>query len=184
VLRGQGLEGGGLYRRIRIQEGGSSGAEIQGTSSALGGTPDLLPQPEGGAVAIGLWQPQCSGVKYLCKLSVGGSIATKEIVVTLANLPDYVFDPDYQLSPLSDVGAYIQEHHHLQDIPPDSEDAEKGVSLGDMQAKLLEKVEELTLYMIQADERNTRLEQQNRELQQRVARLEARGIADQASETQ
>ena len=47
-----------------------------------------------------------------------------------------------------------------------------------MQAKLLEKVEELTLYMIQANDRNTRLEQQHRELQQRVARLEARGIQE------
>jgi DNA-binding transcriptional MerR regulator len=49
---------------------------------------------------------------------------------------------------------------------------EKGVSVGDMQAKLLAKVEELTLHMIQADERNSRLEQQNQELRDRLARLE------------
>ena len=109
-----------------------------------------------------------------CELVVDGAIATKEIVVTNSVQPDYVFKPDYRLRALEEVGAYVQEHHHLPGIPSESEVAEKGVNLGDMQAKLLEKVEELTLYVIQADERNTRLEQQNKELQQRVERLEAR----------
>jgi hypothetical protein len=49
---------------------------------------------------------------------------------------------------------------------------EKGVSVGEIQAKLLAKIEELTLHMIQADERNDRLERQNQELRDRIARLE------------
>ena len=84
-----------------------------------------------------------------------------------------MFRPEYRLKPLSEVAAYIDEHQHLPDIPSEGEVREKGVSLGEMQVKLLAKVEELTLHMIQADERNNRLERQNRELQERIARLEA-----------
>ena len=70
------------------------------------------------------------------------------------------------------MNAYIQANHHLPDVPSESEVKEKGVNVGEMQAKLLAKVEELTLHMIQAEERNNRLEQQNRELCDRLARLE------------
>jgi len=63
----------------------------------------------------------------------------------------------------------------LPDIPSEAEVREKGVSLGEMQTKLLAKIEEITLHMIQEHERNDRLEQQNRELQERIARLEAAG---------
>jgi DNA-binding protein H-NS len=54
-----------------------------------------------------------------------------------------------------------------------------GLSLGETQVKLLAKVEELTLHMIEADDRNSRLERQNRELQERIARLEAIGESSQ-----
>ena len=63
----------------------------------------------------------------------------------------------------------------MPDIPSEAEVREKGVSLGEMQTKLLAKIEEITLHMIQEHERNDRLEQQNRELQERIARLEAAG---------
>ena len=76
------------------------------------------------------------------------------------------------MRPLSEVSAFIQQHRHLPDIPTEAEVNEKGVSVGEMQAKLLAKVEELTLHMIKAEERNDRLEQQNRELRERLARLE------------
>jgi tRNA A58 N-methylase Trm61 len=80
---------------------------------------------------------------------------------------------------LGEDKAYIAAHHRLPGIPSEQEVQEKGVGLGDMQARLLAKVEELTLHMIRADERNNRLEQRNRELQEqnrqireRIARLE------------
>ena len=107
-------------------------------------------------------------------LSVNGIIQAKEVIVN-TDWSDYVFAPDYRNRPLAEVAAYIQENHHLPGIPSAKEVEEKGVSLGDMQAKLLAKVEELTLHMIQAEERNNRLDRQNRELQERIARLETRG---------
>jgi DNA-binding transcriptional MerR regulator len=80
--------------------------------------------------------------------------------------------PGYRLRPLSEVSQFIQKNGHLPDIPTEAEVKEKGVSLGDMQAKLLAKVEEITLHMIQADERNGRLEQQNQELRDHMAQQE------------
>jgi hypothetical protein len=118
-----------------------------------------------GNVGIGTTNPQ-----YL--LSVKGTVGAEEFIVTNTGWSDYVFQPGYRLRPLSEVGAYIQANHHLPDIPSEAEVKEKGVSVGEMQSKLLAKVEELTLHMIQADERNNRLEKQNRELRDRLARLE------------
>jgi len=119
-----------------------------------------------GNVGIGTTTPQYT-------LAVNGTIGTKEVKVTNTGWSDYVFKPDYRLKPLNEVGAYIKEHGHLPEIPSEKEVSEKGVSLGEMQAKLLAKIEELTLHMIQADERNNRLEQQNKDLHERIARLES-----------
>ena len=130
-----------------------------------------------GNVGIGTTNP--CGNPYApanCKLSVAGAIQAQEVVVN-SGWSDYVFQPSYRLQPLTEVAAFIQENHHLPDIPSEAEVKEKGVSLGDMQAKLLAKVEELTLHMIQAEERNDRLEQRNRELQERIAKLEGTSAA-------
>ena len=63
----------------------------------------------------------------------------------------------------------IQDHHHLPDIPSESEVKKKGIGIGDMQTKLLAKIEELTLHMIQAEERSNRLEQQVKDLRDQLA---------------
>lgn len=120
-----------------------------------------------GNVGIGTAAPQY-------KLSVNGTIGTKEVIVTNTGWSDYVFKPDYRLKPLKEIAAYIKVNHHLPEIPSEADVQEKGVSVGEMQAKLLAKVEELTLHMIQAEERNDRLEQVNRRLQERISRLEGR----------
>jgi len=125
----------------------------------------------GGNVGIGTTNPQQL-------LDVAGTMAAREIIVSQTGA-DYVFDPGYRLAPLNEVADYIRENHHLPDVPSAEEMQQKGASVGEMQAKLLAKVEELTLHMIEADERSKRdeernksLEQQNRELQERIARLE------------
>ncbi len=99
------------------------------------------------------------------KLAVNGKIAATEVVVTNAPGADYVFGPDYRLASLSEVGAFVKQNHRLPGIPSAAEMQEKGSSLAAMQAKLLEKVEELTLHLIRADERITQLADENRDLQ-------------------
>jgi len=106
-------------------------------------------------------------------LHVAGTIGAEEVIVS-ATGADYVFQPDYPLSPLNEVATYIEQNHHLPGIPSAKEVRVQGVNLGEMQTKLLAKIEELTLHMIHMDERNARLEQQNAELQKRIAEIEQR----------
>ena len=130
--------------------------------------------PLPGNVGIGTTNPQQL-------LDVAGTIGRQGVIVSQPE-PTTSSSPDYRLAPLAEVADYIKENHHLPDIPSAEEVQQKGASLGEMQSKLLAKVEELTLHMIEADERSKRdeernksLEQQNRELQERIARLEAAG---------
>ena len=111
----------------------------------------------GGNVGIGTTNPQY-------KLSVNGTIQAKEVLVN-TGWADYVFQPDYRVTPLTEVAAFIKANHHLPNIPSESEVKESGVNLGDMQAKLLAKIEELTLQMIQLDEKNRKLEKSVKQIQ-------------------
>ena len=66
-------------------------------------------------------------------------------------VPDYVFEPEYKLMPVSDLEKFLASEKHLPNVPSASEIKEKGLSLSDFQMKLLEKIEELTLYTVQQD---------------------------------
>lgn len=85
------------------------------------------------------------------KLAVSGKIICEELKVKLVGnwpWPDYVFKHDYQLPSLKQVDEYIQANNHLPDMPTAKEVTENGVNVGEMNALLLKKVEELTLYLI------------------------------------
>lgn len=92
-------------------------------------------------IGIGVKDPQN-------KLDVNGTIRATEVKVE-TGWADFVFDKDYKLPTLQEVENHINEHKHLPDIPSEAEVKENGVSLGEMQAKLLQKIEELTLYTIE-----------------------------------
>ncbi|MET7000191.1 hypothetical protein [Chitinophaga defluvii] len=94
------------------------------------------------------------------KLAVGGSMIAERVKVKIKTAwPDYVFAPEYQLPSLQEVAAHIKQHQHLPDMPSAKEVAAEGIDLGEMNKKLLQKVEELTLYMI---EMKTQMEQQEK----------------------
>jgi hypothetical protein len=100
-----------------------------------------------GSVGIGTGT---TTIPSTAKLAVNGKILATEVQVALvANWADYVFNEDYNLRPLSEVESFIKENKHLPDVPSTEEVANNGVNLGEMNAVLLQKVEELTLYVIQ-----------------------------------
>lgn len=83
------------------------------------------------------------------KLAVNGTIRSKEVIVETINWPDYVFAKEYQLPSLASIEKFISEHKHLPNIPSASEMETNGQYLGETQKKMMEKIEELTLYIIQ-----------------------------------
>lgn len=88
------------------------------------------------------------------KLSVNGNIRAKKIIISQSGWPDYVFDSSYSLRTLSEVENFIINNKHLPDMPSAKEVEENGISLGDHQAILLKKIEELTLYLIHLKKEN------------------------------
>lgn len=95
---------------------------------------------------------------------------------TTLNVPDYVFEPDYDLLPLEKLASFIEKEKHLPDIPSAKEINDGGINMTAFQMKLLQKVEELTLYVVQQDASNQKLkdyvlqqEQNSQELRDHVA---------------
>lgn len=84
-------------------------------------------------------------------LLVNGTVFAKELELSTQVWPDYVFEDNYNLKPLNEVDAFIKANKHLPGIVPKKEALENGVNVGDIQVKLLEKIEELTLYIIDQD---------------------------------
>ena len=96
-----------------------------------------------GNVGIGTTSP-------VYKLDVAGTFRAREIIVN-ATGADFVFADDYRLRPLSEVEAFISENNHLPEIQSAQEMQENGVSMNELQIQLLQKIEELTLYLIQQE---------------------------------
>lgn len=97
------------------------------------------------------------------KLAVNGSaIFTKAVVKLYGNWPDYVFAPTYQLPNLQQVEAYINKHRHLAGMPTAQDIEKNGIDLGDNQALLLKKVEELTLYVIELNKKVDAISKENK----------------------
>ncbi|MEO7264886.1 MAG: hypothetical protein ABIW38_08240 [Ferruginibacter sp.] len=127
--------------------------QIGGTSAGIGtfsntnmrifcnSTSAMLIAAATGNVGIGTDNPTY-------KLSVNGNIRSKEVVVEIG-WADYVFDKEYKLRSLPEVENYIKEHNHLPGIPSAKEIETNGLQLGETQKKMMEKIEELTLYIIE-----------------------------------
>ncbi|MEO1652327.1 MAG: hypothetical protein AAFU64_02180, partial [Bacteroidota bacterium] len=106
------------------------------------------------------------------KLYVEKGIRTEEVKLDLESTwPDYVFARDYQLRPLGELAQFIQQNQHLPEVPSAEEVAQDGIEVGQMQATLLKKIEELTLYILEQDQEKKVLQERLEKLEQLVENL-------------
>ncbi|QEM09133.1 hypothetical protein [Mucilaginibacter rubeus] len=106
-----------------------------------------------GNVGIGIGNPQN-------KLDVNGTIHSKVVLIDLNGWQDRVFKKEYQLLPLTEVKAYIDQHQHLPEIPSEQDMIKNGLDVGEMNQLLMKKVEELTLYLIELKTEVSQLQKQ------------------------
>lgn len=138
---------------IRFFTDGNSSTQWRGTDNGAKLTID-----PNGSVGIGVQYP---GTDY--RLQVNGKVLCEELrVQNVADWPDYIFKESHILMPLDKVESYIKENGHLPEIPGELEVSENGVELGSMSAKLLQKIEELTLYVIEQKKEIEQLKESNR----------------------
>ena len=152
-------------RALYIQQDPAGGGTIESYNYATSTGNHLFINPNGGNVGIGTLTPKES-------LSVNGKIRAKEIKVESDNWPDYVFSKDHKLSSLNELEAFIKDNSHLPEMPSAVEVAREGISVGEMNAKLLKKIEELTLHLIDQNKELRSLKQANEELNARVVAIE------------
>lgn len=183
LLTSSGITAGIRYLRTdakdaRIMVGDPTRAWSMAVGWATGGDFSIIEEgvsgnrlyiKQGGDVGLGTSNPQAR-LDVQGDARVNGTVTAREVRVTALGWPDYVFADDYPLAPLAEVEAAIARNGHLPGIPSAAEAESAGVDVGAMQTKLLEKVEELTLYVIDLEKKNARLEA-------RLTGLEATGKA-------
>jgi hypothetical protein len=118
---------------------------------------------------VGVGTSDTKGYKFAV---AGEAIFTKVVVKPTGSWPDYVFHANYRLRPLSEVEQYIKQYNHLPEVPSAEEVEKNGLDVGDNQAMLLKKIEELTLYVIEQNKNQQAHTQQLQELNQRVGALQ------------
>ncbi len=106
------------------------------------------------------------------KLAVEGHIGAREVNVNRDTWPDYVFEEGYDLPSLEDTQSFIEQNGHLPNMPSAGEVVEHGIDLGEMDARLLEQVEQLTLHTIAQEKELKAKETRISELESRLERLE------------
>jgi hypothetical protein len=119
--------------------------------------------PDGITVGTGVTIP--AGSTY--KMAIGGGVLTEKVRVATNGTTfwaDFVFDKNYKLRPLSEVETYIKANNHLPEIPSTADVNKNGIDLAETQALLLQKVEELTLYVIEQNKKIAKLEGKVRKL--------------------
>lgn len=134
-------------------------------SSSWGSWQQFVLANSAGNVGIGTSNPGY-------KLDVIGTVRAREVKVDMSGA-DFVFEPDYSLIPLKELEHFITQRKHLPGIQPAAEMQASGVNLGEFNTQLLQKIEELTLYLIQQDKRIEDLTKEKNSLEDLLRRVEA-----------
>lgn len=135
------------------------------TSTANYASPWIAFLPSGN-IGIGTINPrtklEVNGKIKSSSLDVAGTILAREVKVEITAGADHVFDKSYDLRPLSEVEQFVQENKHLPEIPSEKQMQEEGLNMNEFQIKLLQKIEELTLYTIKLKKEVDQLKAQNK----------------------
>ncbi|UOQ70958.1 hypothetical protein [Hymenobacter cellulosilyticus] len=164
---GSGVVGGINGSLLFVTVSGSTGGAAQTVQDA-----DMLSRVRmqityNGNVQIGTTLPTTHPD---AKLSVDGKVVAKSVYVTSQSWADFVFAPTYKPMSLSALEAYLQRNKHLPAIPAASEVETKGYNVGEMDAKLLQSIEELTLHVIELNKQNQKLQARTAELEKALAK--------------
>ena len=146
---------GGIYRMLATND-------VAMWTASDGSNPRFLIQNSSGNVGIGTTSPGY-------KLEVAGSVRATSFIANSNTYADFVFKPDYKLRSLSEVESSIKTQGHLPDIPSEAEAKARGIDLAQMQVKLLQKVEELTLYLVAHDKELKQLRAENAEMRRELS---------------
>lgn len=119
-----------------------------------------------GRVGVGVKNPSTD-------FEVDGTAKAEEVIVEENVGADFVFEVGYALPELEEVESHIQKHKHLQGIPSAQQMRRHGVRVGDLQMKLLQKIEELTLYVIELKKENRALAKENKLILEMLGHLES-----------
>ena len=170
------LSGGGSQNLISVlDQGNNAGGNNLTNVGSIGigtATPDAAAALDvNGAVKIGDETITTPGAGTDYNLYVQYGILTEKVKVavkTESEWSDHVFETDYELKPLEKVEAFVTKNKHLPGIPSASAVVKEGIDLAQMDARLLEKIEELTLYIIRMNKKIDRLEQENEALKKKI----------------
>lgn len=151
------INNGGGDKNLHFQVYNSNGAQIADNALVISGT--------NGNIGIGVPNPAN-------KLDVNGTIHSREVKVDLTGWSDFVFKKEYDLPTLEEVEKHIVEKGHLENIPSEEDVLKNGINLGEMNTKLLQKIEELTLYTIEQNKKIQKLQEENKKFLDIEKRLE------------
>jgi len=140
----------GGYLQLGPTNGRNIGFDDNEIQARLNGVVSrLVLQNGGGALQIG-----SAGTPAGYAVSINGKVICEELKIQgSSSWPDYVFADNYILKPLPELKDFIRQNRHLPDIPPASEIEKNGIEVGDMQKRLMKKIEELTLYILTQEEK-------------------------------
>ena len=155
----------GAPNKINIRTSyGTGGADLSFGTTTVN---EALIIKQNGSIGIGTPDPGSF------KLAVEGKIGAHEVVVTTEGWADFVFEPEYKLMSLSELESFVKTNKHLPEIPSAAEVQENGVSVGEMNAKLLQKIEELTLHVIEMNKEVEFLKKKNLKLESEIEILKS-----------
>lgn len=149
------------FARFNLRGSGDNGLYIETNNATKYGLVVKMAGNDADAISVwaqGTYDPIGLPQLKSFKVTGDGEVFARKYTTTLNNIPDYVFEEEYELMTLEELRSYIQTERHLPNIPSAVEMEAAPVDLGEMNRLLLEKVEELTLYVLELEERLDTLE--------------------------